>query len=69
MAVPGAVGEDNLRIVAPAGASGSVAPAITGRIGTIGPESARSSRPVSGQGSVLPGNHDLPFDSRLGLVA
>jgi len=40
MAVPGAGGEDNLRIVAPAGASGSVAPAITGRIGTIGPETA-----------------------------
>ena len=40
MAVPGAGGECNPRIVAPAGASGSGAPAITARIGTIGPESA-----------------------------
>ena len=69
MAVPGAGGEYNLRIVAPAGSNGSVAPAITARIGTIGPESARSSRPVPGQGAVLPGNHDLRFDSRPGPVA
>ena len=68
MAVPGAGGEGNPRIVAPAGAGGSVAPAITVRIGTIGPESARSSRPVPGQGAVLPGNHDLRFDVRLGPV-
>ena len=69
MAVPGAGGEYNLRIVAPAADGGSVAPAITARIGTIGPESARSSRPVPGQGAVLPGNHDLRFDVQLGPVA
>ena len=69
MAVPGAGGEYNLRIVAPAADGGSVAPAITARIGTIGPESARSSRPVPGQGAVLPSNHDLRFDSRPGPVA
>ena len=69
MAVPGAGGECNPSIVAPAGSNGSVAPAITARIGTIGPESARSSRPVPGQGAVLPGNHDLRFDSRPGPVA
>jgi hypothetical protein len=64
MAVPGAGGACNPRIVAPAGASGSGAPAITARIGTIGPESARSSRPSAGQWPVVPRNHDLPFDSR-----
>lgn len=68
MAVPGAGGECNPRIVAPAGASGSGAPAITARIGTIGPESARSSRPFAGRWSVLPRNHDLRFDVRLGPV-
>lgn len=64
MAVPGTGGACNQRIVAPAGAGGSVAPTITARIGTIGPESARSSRPFAGRWSVLPRNHDLPFDSR-----
>ena len=68
MAVPGAGGECNPGIVAPAGASGSGAPAITARIGTISPESARSSRRVPGQGAVLTGNHDLRFGVRLGPV-
>ncbi len=52
------------RIVAPAAGGGSVAPAITARIGTIGRESARSFRPNPLRGAVLSGNHDLPFDSR-----
>lgn len=68
MAVPGTGGECDQRIVAPAGAGGSVAPAITARIGTIGPESARTLRPFAGRWSVLPRNHDLLFDVRLGPV-
>lgn len=62
MAVSGAGGECNDSIVAPAGASGSVAPAITARIGTIGPECARPSRPFAGSWPVFPRNHDLRFD-------
>ena len=69
MAVPGAGGECNPGIVAPAADGGSGAPAITARIGTIGPESARSSRRVPGQRPVLCRIYDLRFDVRPGSVA
>ena len=67
MAVPGACGECNPRIVAPAGASGSGAPAITARIGTTRPRPRLAPGLEKLPQSIPTTNHDLLFGTRPSL--